>query len=361
MIYHIYWGTSGNSGLYLDGIYKVLEKEGYSQRSFVNYYYPFNYGDKIFFKRGDVAFSKYKGKVRKIFQLLEVINGYVTILFCSLKDKPNLINYSHAGHSFFFIPLFLKILKKTSGAKLLLTCHDVMPHGGAPSEMKYRKKIFHLADILLVHNKHSKIELTDIFGVDEERIVEHLFPIMDLARLPKTTKIFSPVDFLFIGQMREDKGVLLLLDLWPEFHKLVPEATLRICGKPQPGLVIKEKLLSDCNVELNLRFISDQDYPAYVESARYVILPYLQGTNSGIISTVLSSGADVITSDLPMFSENPLVDEVDMFRCGDKESLMNKMREKYNLKHTSIKEKKLSEYSEEFVKGVKFVYTNILK
>ena len=49
MIYHIYWGTSGNSGLYLDEIYQILKKGGYNQKIYVNYYYPFGYGEKIFF------------------------------------------------------------------------------------------------------------------------------------------------------------------------------------------------------------------------------------------------------------------------------------------------------------------------
>lgn len=360
MIYQIYWGTSGNSGLYLDAIYKVLEKEGYKQRAFVNYYYPFDYGDKLFFKRGDVAFSKYKGATRKIFQLLEVLKGYLIILFCSIKDKPELINYSHVGHSFFFVPIYLKILKKISGAHLMITCHDVMPHGGASSEMKYRMQIFHLADYLLVHNDNSRKELINIFKEENLKIVEHPFPIMDLSKLPRTDKNFSPVDFLFIGQMRQEKGIKLLLDTWPEFHKIEPKATLRICGKPQPGYIIDKEYLCESNVELNLGFVSDEDYPAYVEAARYVLLPYLMGSNSGIISTVLSSGTDVITSDLPMFSENPLIDEDDMFLCGDKNSLIRKMKEKYESNKGSVKLNKLERYSDSFNKGVLDVYLSIL-
>jgi hypothetical protein len=47
MIYHIYWGTSGNSGLYLDEIYQILKKGGYNQKIYVNYYYPFGYGENL--------------------------------------------------------------------------------------------------------------------------------------------------------------------------------------------------------------------------------------------------------------------------------------------------------------------------
>lgn len=358
MIYHIYWGTSGNSGLYLHEIYQTLEKNGFIQRAFVNYYFPFDYGDKIFFKRGDIAYGTAKGKLRKIFQLLEVLKGYLIILFCSLKNKPILINYSHVGQSYFFIPLYLRILKSISGAKLMVTCHDVAPHGGGSSEMKYRKQIFHLADTLLVHTDDSARELVEMFGADSSRIVKHLFPIMDLSLLSDDNEQnpFSPTDFLFIGHLRKDKGIELLLEAWPELHKICPDAKLRICGRHLPDIHFNQKLLEKCNVEFNLHFISDEDYFNYVKSARYVLLPYISGTNSGIISTVLSLGTDVITSDIPMFAENPLVASDDRFKTGDKNDLVALLVSKYQALGKAANEK-LKDYREQFEKGVISVYS----
>ena len=360
MIYHIYWGTSGNSGLYLDGIYSVLKDEGYEQKAFVNYYYPFNYGEKIFFKRGDIAYGNIKGKTRKIFQLIEVLKGYFIILCKAIQDRPQLINYSHVGQSYYFVPLFLKILKFVSGSRLMVTCHDVAPHCSGRSEMKYRRLIFNIADLLLVHNYHSRIELANLFGVDTSKVVEHLFPVMDLSKLSMSSKKYESVDFLFIGHVRQDKGAQLLIDAWLEFHRIHPSATLRICGGLRPGIFVNKELLEKSNVELNLHFISDEDYSAYVKSTRYVILPYLQGTNSGIISTVLSLGADVITSDIKMFSENPLISIDDMFRNGDSKSLLQKLSEKFMSNDNTDSKKKIKKYNEEFERGVKYTYFSIL-
>jgi hypothetical protein len=111
MIYHIYWGTSGNSGLYLDEIYQTLKKTGHKQRVFVSYYYPFEYGDKIFFRYGDIAHSKFTGKIRSIIQLIEIIISFLRVLISAYKDKPQIINYSHIGQSYFFI-LFLIGIEK---------------------------------------------------------------------------------------------------------------------------------------------------------------------------------------------------------------------------------------------------------
>lgn len=361
MIYHIYWGTSGNSGLYLDEIYQCLKNAGYRQRVFVNYYYPFDYGDKVFFKRGDVAMSKYKGVLRKLFQLQEIMFGYFRIIIASLKDKPAVINYSHVGQSYFFVVLFLKLLKKVSGAKLMITCHDVCPHGLVSGEMINRKKIFRAGDYLLVHNENSIKELNELFGIEKSRIVQHLFPIMDLSKLTMDNNpIEKDTDFLFIGHLRKDKGVEFLLDAWKDFYGINEKATLKICGRKLPDSEFDENELSKYNIEFNLRFIDDDEYYHYVKSARYVILPYLQGTNSGIISTVLSLDTNVITSDIPMFKENPLVPADCMFANGDKQSLVDKLQEKWLVNNNSVSST-LIDYKKRFKKEVIETYSEIVK
>lgn len=359
MIYHIYWGTSGNSGLYLDEIYQVLGKQGFTQKAFVNYYYPFDYGEKIFFKRGDVAMSKYRGVLRRLFQLQEIFCGYVKILIASIKDKPVLINYSHVGQSYFFVVWFLYLLKKLSGAKLMITCHDVNPHSNGCGEMNNRYKIFHTGDYLLVHTPQSVCELNEIFGISKSRILIHPFPIMDLSKLTSEgPNPYNETDFLFIGHLRKDKGIEFLLDSWPKLHKLIPNAKLRICGRYLPDVHFEKNLLEKCNVEFNLHYISDDDYYYYIKSARYVILPYLQGTNSGIISTVLSLGTEVITSDLPMFIQNPLVSKDNTFHTADSASLVRILKEKYYMSSNNASEK-LINYKKYFSESVIRVYNKI--
>lgn len=65
---------------------------------------------KCFFK-GDVAYGLEKGRLRKFFLLLEVLKAYVIILIKSIINRPVLINYLHAGNSFFFVSWFLNYLR----------------------------------------------------------------------------------------------------------------------------------------------------------------------------------------------------------------------------------------------------------
>lgn len=363
MIYHIYWGTSGNSGLYLDEIYQCLKDAGYNQRVFVSYYYPFDYGDKIFFRRSDMAHCKAKGLHRMLMQTYELFVAFIKILVAAKKHKPEVVNYSLISGSYSFMIYFLKAIKRVSGCKLVITCHDVCPWGTHESnspEMVNRQKIFDMADFLLAHNESSITDLQRVFHVEQNKIVKHLFPIMDLTKLRKVELVEKQCDFLFIGHLRKDKGVNFLVDSWVKFHQQDEKATLWICGRPQ-GQKFDAESLKAQNITCNLGYISEEDYCRYIQSARYVVLPYLMGTNSGIISTVLSLGANVITSDIPMFQDNPLVDEDCMFKAGDQTSFVELLQAKYETQEEKETTAALRKYRYQFEEEVMEAYKTITK
>lgn len=335
MIYHIYWGTAGNAGLYLDEIYQVLNKVGYKQKVFVSYYYPFDYGEKVFFKRTEMEHCRYKGLVRKVLQAYEFVVALFKILLQVFKDKPNVINYSYVNRGNALLFYFLKCIERISHCKLVITCHDVIPiieeRKAYNKEITIKKRIFSLADYYLVHTEASKNELKSIFGVREEQVLMHLFPLMDLSKMDKGGEVVNTkYDFLFIGHMRPEKGIPLLVDAWNTFHKSNPEARLCIAGNPnyyKQYLAEREEWCAKNGIDLKLGFISDEDYIRIVKSSRCVVFPYTGGTNSGVISTVVSLGRDVITSDLGMFANNPFVPKENMFRTGSVESLIETLKD----------------------------------
>lgn len=366
-IYHIYWGTAGNAGLYLDEIYQVLDKAGYNQKAFVSYYYPFDYGEKYFFKRTEMEHCHYKGFARKVMQAFELLLALSKIMLRAKKDKPKIVNYSYVGSGNVLILCFLKMLKKTSKCKLVITCHDVVPFARCEDEytkeLSIKKKIYAIGDYYLTHNQYSKIDLQRLFHVDEKKILNHPFPLMDLSKLDKdVTTSKTLYDFLLIGQMRKEKGVRILFEAWQNVIKKHPEAKLCIAGNPLHYKAFFEEQREWCehnNVTLKLGFVKDDEYAKMIKSAKCVVFPYTAGTNSGVISTVVSLKRNIITSDIDMFVDNPFVPKENMFTTGDSISLSEKMNALYEGRLNFDIEQRILLYKEDFENRVKKLYSSL--
>ena len=367
LIYHIYWGTAGNAGLYLDEIYQALNDAGYRQKAFVSYYYPFDYGEKVFFKRSEMEHCRYKGLVRKALQALELLRALCCILWNAFKDKPTLVNYSYVSSGNILLLYFLKTLKKLSKCKLIITCHDVVPF--ARDEKEYNKElaikrtIYSIGDYYLIHNAQSRQDLHQLFNIDGNKIFYHPFPLMDLSKLDTEKTGDSPqYDFLFIGQMRKEKGINLLLEAWREFIRSYPNARLCIAGNPlyyKQYLEDEKGWCENNRVTLKLGFVKDCDYAETVKSARCVVFPYTAGTNSGVISTVVSLGREIITSDIGMFAENPFVPKENMFGAGDYMDLCKKMIAFFEGELKSDVNRRIAAYRKDFNRQVREVYSSI--
>lgn len=364
-IYHIYWGTAGNAGLYLDEIYQSLGKAGFTQRAFVSYYYPFDYGKKVFFRRTEMEHCKYKGLLRKIMQAFELFVALIHILYCFIKDKPRVVNYSYVSRGNALILVFLRSLKIVSKCCLVITCHDVIPiidnEDAYNKEIAIKRRIFKLADFYLVHTDNSKKELLELFDVREDQVLMHQFPLMDLSKVEKEkTEPIIKYDFLFIGHMRPEKGIDILYDAWIEFHKVYLDSRLCIAGNPNYFKSYLEERREQCknnNIELNLGFINDDDYISMVKASYCVVFPYTGGTNSGVVSTVVSLNRDVIASDIGMFIDNPFVPKENLFIAGNVDSLVERMVNYKKGMLVSDNKNRLAEYRKKFDKEVIKVYS----
>jgi glycosyltransferase involved in cell wall biosynthesis len=302
-------------------------------------------------------------------QAFELFIALFQILFNAFKDKPKVVNYSYVSRGNRFILLFLRWLKRVSKCCLIITCHDVIPIIDKKEvfdrEIVIKRKIYALADYYLVHTDNSKKELLGMFDVREDKILMHQFPLMDLSKLDKEkTEPVVKYDFLFIGHMRPEKGIDILYNAWMDFHNVYPQSRLCIAGNPnyyQSYLEERKEQCKNNNIELNLGFINDDHYVSLVKASHCVVFPYTGGTNSGVISTVVSLNRDVITSDIGMFADNYFVPKENMFRTGEFDSLFQKMVEYKKGLLVSDSKKRVDNYRNKFVEQVRTVYSIALQ
>jgi glycosyltransferase involved in cell wall biosynthesis len=331
-IYHIFYNTSGNGGLYLNPIYDAL-KPFYEQKLFVNRYYPLKLRDfkKIFFsitERSEYNKNQWLLKlviIRKLVRFVELKIGNKKFVSIIKKDKPDIVNYSLTNMPDAYN--VLKNIRKVSPkSKIIVTCHDVSPFQST-SRIPYQK-IYEYADYLLVHNKNSINILKELYGIANEKILIHPFPIIDISQLKqeKIRKNKSVPTFLFVGAMRKEKGVQCLIDAWKKLGKHF-NGRLIIAGYKPKGVQLDFSSIEHFdNVELKIHSLSDEEYFDVVDISDYVVFPYTKVGNSGVLSTVVSMGKVPIASKLPTFMESEYVLDDMTYLPGNVDALVELLK-----------------------------------
>lgn len=311
-ILHFYAASSGSAGLYTNSIYEILKKD-YNQELIVNHFYPFSEGKKIIYKYSDISKKKnvkydVVRKAVKYFELFFVLNY---LFFYVMLNKIKILNYNLTS-DLLIEYYFLKMIKKLSCTKLIITCHDVIPFGISQVNKKtlHRKQIFfNLSDCLLVHNKESIDNLKTYFKLDKP-IFKHEFPLMDLNKIyERRDKIAKSKTFnvSMIGHFRKEKGLDILLEAWSIFSIDKNDVSLKIKGNFPSGIRDKYNDVNNNKIKIEDTYLSDFEYCEQIVNSDIIVLPYTRSTNSGIPGSVFSLNTFVICSDIKTFKENKLI------------------------------------------------------
>lgn len=228
------------------------------------------------------------------------------------------------------------LLARLFGLRAITTVHDVeafKPGGKSPL---LQRITYGLCSRLVVHNKVSSAELIARCGIDETmiRVVPHgsylglIPPAIDrrLAReildLPQDENII-----LFFGQIKEVKGLDLLIEAFAQIRGHIGATRLVIAGKVWKDDFSRYQDLIDSHaltevISLHIRYIPDDEIAAYYSAADIVVLPYRKIYQSGVLLMAMSYGIPVLASDLPGMSEVISNGENGyLFRTGDANDL----------------------------------------
>lgn len=104
----------------------------------------------------------------------------------------------------------------------------------------------------------------------------------------------------FVGLIRQYKGVEHLMGVFHQTRLALPGTVLRIAGNPTSDSMRDEvqRLAGvDDRVELDLRYLSEEDFATSIMRVRGVVLPYRFMHNSGAVLAVLSLRRPVLIPD----------------------------------------------------------------
>jgi glycosyltransferase involved in cell wall biosynthesis len=224
-------------------------------------------------------------KIRTFFKIIKTIN----------KFNP-LVLYSTMNH--FWDILIFPFVK----APKIRTIHDVKLHMGESTYLLQQ-----LANISLKQTDKI-ILLSNIFVNDILRVKK--FTKNDIGIIPhanfgyyigddkiEITQIFHN-KILFFGRIIEYKGINVLLTAMKQIVEKFPNIKLVIAGNGDVSNY--SQLIAEIkdNIELYIKHIPENEISSYFKNIDFVVLPYIEATQSGVIPLSYSMGKPVICTNV---------------------------------------------------------------
>ncbi len=190
--------------------------------------------------------------------------------------------------------MFLLYLLKR---RMVLTMHDPLPHSSVDTRLNrfHRKKAIRLTPHFILLNKTQREEFMSHYGVHEERvhlsklsIYPHLLQIKPEAPAMKGYA-------LFVGIINPHKGVEYLCQAMTEVHKNYPDLKLVVAGSGRLYFDT-EPYLREGFLELYNRYLSSEELVGFISHAAFVVCPYIDATQSGVIMSAFALSKPVIAT-----------------------------------------------------------------
>ncbi len=338
-IWHIYYGTRGTAGSYIDALLKASMKAGLKAKAFVSGRYTYQPSNcvRCFFPITDK--TEKRNKFILLLRGVELVMAYVYIAIFSIIKRPT-INIHLIDD--LTITYYLFLFFKKINLQVYITCHDIQSQYEGMTQI--RTAMMSNADKLVVHNKNAKMTLVNKVGEDSKnKIKVYPFPfssyeeIVNRDRIPEVKQSLLtaiPNDkpfFLFLGVIRNSKGIETLLKAW-KISNSKESSNLVIAGKwTDPSNAIRKMADDDPTCIVFDNYITDEEYVALIELAKFTVLPYLNYIHSAVLYSCGYHGSAVINSDINLFTETmpgyPLVfprgNEKELAKLLDKTANMN--------------------------------------
>ena len=228
---------------------------------------------------------------------------YLKILRLIKIENPDVI---HAPSEFFWIALILPFLRTYP---FIVTEHDPSLHKGITFIQKLNVSFSRLctrrrADAIIVHGNSLK-NLLITKGISPSKV--HVIPHGEFSFYKKWAReeIKESKSILCFGSIRDYKGLQFLIEAASQISNEIPEARIVIAGEGEFSkyaalISAKEK---QAVFEIHNRFIPDEEVAELFQKAAVVVLPYTDGSQTGVVPIAYSFGKPVVVTNVGSLAE----------------------------------------------------------
>ncbi|TRX20573.1 glycosyltransferase family 4 protein [Flavobacterium franklandianum] len=235
---------------------------------------------------------------KKVFSVSNLILNF-KLFFFILKIRPTII---HSTVFYDFQELFLYFFRK----KTIVTVHDPFPHSGEGNFRKYffRKLGFTLLNNFIILNKKQKTQFIATYKLENKNVYESNLSIYNVYNLylGQFSENKPLKSILFFGRISPYKGINILLEAMKYVHSIHPDVKLIIAGNGEYYFDKTEFEQLDY-IEFRNRYIPNAELVKLIKDSLFVVCPYIDATQSGVVMTSYAFCKPVIASNIGGLSE----------------------------------------------------------
>ena len=214
------------------------------------------------------------------------------------KQSPDIIHFQSTQ---LWTSLFLPFLGRY---KIVTSLHDVSPHMGTKKfhQIVSRNWLAKYSDSIIVHGENAKEELIKQNQNLKEKC--HVIPHGDYSFFTKYSKnsIEEMNCILFFGNIVDYKGLDYLIKAEPLITEKIPDVKIIIAGE---GEFEKYRILirDVSKFEICNKFIPYEEVAELFQKAKVIALPYIEGTQSGVIPIAYAFKKPVVVTNVGSIPE----------------------------------------------------------
>ncbi|POY37859.1 hypothetical protein C3K47_04830 [Solitalea longa] len=299
-------------------LFQQLSKDNeVSMVNFKRQYPNFLFPGKSQFEEGEDVFGIPPEKNQRLIDILNPFSWISTGIKIA-RQKPDAVIFSYWMP--FFAPCYAKIaffINRFCKTKILLICHNILPHEKQPGQNLLTKILFWQVDGFMVlsdsvENDLKKFNKDKPYRNSPHPIYNTFGETIDKAEAKHQLKELYDIDIesdkaiLFFGFIRKYKGLHYLLDAMPEVLKQ-QKVKLLVVGEyyedEQPYQEQIKQLGIQADVIQVSKYVPNEHIRYFFCASDLVVQPYVSATQSGISQIAYFYNRPMISTRVGALSE----------------------------------------------------------
>ena len=191
--------------------------------------------------------------------------------------------------------------------KVIIALHDPVPHSG---EDNWREDVpnfvfYRMAKAFIFYSGFAASQFKQFYS--QIKVPSYAIKLQPYTFIRKYLDVKKPEGntILFFGRLSYYKGIDILLQAIPLVLEKYPNEKFMIAGKPAFGYEVDQAIVNRYhnNIEVISRYLSTQELVTLIEHAKFIVCPYRDATQSGVLMTSFAAGKMVVATDVGSFPE----------------------------------------------------------